>query len=416
MRLRPLRTGAGVGLALALALAGAAGCGKKAGEDAKSGGGTGKTPAASGATVAKVGGKSIHAGDVDAMLGRMPQHRQRDYDGARGKLRLIEQMVDRELMLKAAGDAGLERDPDIAKQLQDFKENMMLQAYQRKLVEALPKPTPAQLQAYYDSHQAEFMTPARINASWIKCATAAEAAKARRRIVERGEDFGAVARIVSTDKTTAPDGGLLGYFNPTGYIRAIPPDKRQEFVDKVFVLEAGDVSDVFPFDGGFAFVKVNEKTTERQEPFEKVQDRIQARLAPVFSDSLMQSELDRLRGKYKPQILFDANKELDDKSADDLMRMATEATDPRDKIEYYRALVKKYPTYERADEAQFMIGFVYSEELRDFELAKQEYDLLLKNYPNSDVKESALYMLQNMGHGGSLPSDESHQAPAPGHP
>jgi len=410
MRLRDVRTGAGICLALALL----AGCGKKSSDNAKNGSGAaGKAPGTASETVAKVGGKAIRGSDVDAMMSRMPQHRQRDYDGARGKLRLIEQMVDRELLLKAANDAGLERDPEIAKQLQDFKDNMVLQAYQRNLVESLPKPTPEQLQAYYDSHQQEFVAPARLNASWIKCATMADAVKAWRRVVERGEAFDSIARQVSIDKATAADGGLLGYFNPIGYIRAIPPDQRQGFVDRVFPLEAGDVSEVFPFDGGFAFVKVHEKTTERQEPFEKVQERIQARLSPTFTDSLLQGELGRLRTKYKPQILFDASKDLDNKSAEDLMRMATEATIPRDKIEYYRALVKKYPTYERADEAQFMIGFVYSEELRDFELAKQEYELLLKNYPNSDVKESALYMLQNMGQGGSLPGETSHQAPAP---
>lgn len=413
MRSRDLRTGLGICLALALA----AGCGKKAPETA--GGGAGdaaKAPVGTNEVLAKVGSKAIRDADVEAMLARIPQHRQRDYDGARGKLRLLEQMVDRELMLKAGNDAGLERDPELAKQLQDFKENMVLQAYQRNLVESLPKPTPEQLQAYYDSHLTEFVTQSRVNAGWIKCATMAEAVKARRRVVERGEGFDAVARAVSIDKTTAADGGLLGYFNPIGYIRAIPADKHQDFVDKVFPLEAGDVSEVFPFDGAFVFVKVYEKTTERQEPFEKVKDRIQARLTPTFSDSLLQSEIARLRTKYKPQILFDASKDLENKSADDLMRLATEATNPRDKIEYYRALVKKYPTYERADEAQFMVGFVYSEELHDFELAKQEYELLLKNYPNSDVKESALYMLQNMGRGGSLPTESVPQTSPPAVP
>lgn len=411
MRSRSMRIGLGIGLALALA----AGCGKKSPDNAKDGtAAAGKTAADGKAVLAKVGGKPIRAADYDAMMARIPQHRQRDYDGARGKLRLLEQMVDRELMLKAATDAGLERDPEIARQLQDFKDNMVLQAYQRQLVESLPKPTPEQLQEYYDTHQREFVTQARINASWIKCATMAEAVKARRRVVERAEGFDKVAREVSIDKITAADGGLIGYFNPTGYVRAIPPEKHQEFVDRVFQLEAGDVSEPFAFDGGFAVVRVHEKTTERQEPFDKVKDRIQARLTPTFSDSLMQAELARLRTKYKPEILYDANKDLENKSADDLMRMATEAADPRDKIEYYRALVKKYPTYERADEAQFMIGFVYSEELRDFDLAKQEYELLLKNYPNSEVKESALYMLQNMGRGGSLPSETSQEAPPPG--
>src|SRR5262249_26859626 len=166
--------------------------------------------------VAKVAGKNILEQEVDDQLEQLAQRRQRDYEGARGKARLIGQLVDRELMLKAAADQGLDRDPDITKQLESFKSGLVLQAYQRKLIDALPKPTDQQLQEYYDKHTTDFTTPARINASWIKCKTKADADKARHRVVERGEDFGNVARQMSKDSTTTPDGGLIGYFNPTG--------------------------------------------------------------------------------------------------------------------------------------------------------------------------------------------------------
>src|SRR5262249_2005055 len=160
---------------------------------------------------------------------------------------------------RAAIDDGLDHDPELAKQLEDLKSNLMMQAYERRLVDGLAKPTDAQLEDYYNKHLKEFTMPARLNASWIRCNTPADAQEARRRIVERGENFGKVAQQVSVDKTTAQDGGLLGYFNPTGYVRGIPPEKRQEFVDKAFALEAADVSPVFEFDGAFCFVKVHEK-------------------------------------------------------------------------------------------------------------------------------------------------------------
>jgi peptidyl-prolyl cis-trans isomerase C len=393
MQTRQMRTGWGVGSVLGLALVLAAGCSKEPGSDANKPKSTvNSTP------VARVAGKTISEQDVDDTMKQIPQHLQRDYDGARGKLRLIGQLVDRELMVKAAGDAGMDRDPQITKQVEDFRRGLMMQQYQKQLVDGLPKPTDSQIDEYYTKHPQEFVTPARENASWIKCASKVEAEKARRRIVDRGEDFGKVAREVTTDKATQADGGLLGYFNPTGYIRGIPNDKRQEFADRVFALEAGDVSDVFPFDGAWVFVKIHEKTTERQQPLEKARDQIRIRLTPTFTDSLLQTELVRLRTKYKPQILFDADKEMENKSADELLKLATEAANPRDKIEYYRGLVKKYPTHPRADEAQFMIGFVYSEDLHDYESAKREFELTLKNYPKSDVVESTHYMLDNLGH------------------
>src|SRR5262249_49020959 len=118
--------------------------------------------------VAKVAGKSILEQDVDDQLEQLAQRRQRDYDGARGKVRLIEQLVDRELMLKAAADAGLDRGPDIEKQIESFKAGLVLQAYQRKLIDALPKPTDEQLEKDYNEHTKDYTTPARLNASWSK--------------------------------------------------------------------------------------------------------------------------------------------------------------------------------------------------------------------------------------------------------
>lgn len=404
MRVRSIR----VGVALALGMVFVAACGRKPGEA--------PADAQKSKPLARVGGRTVTQQDVDRALEQIPLSQKHDYEGTRGTLRLIQLLVDRELMLRAAGDRGLDRDPEFMRQMQQFRDGLLLQRYQRHLVDALPKPTAAEIRKYYDEHPQEFTTQARVNASWIKCATKAEAERARHRVVERGESFADVARAVSIDAETRPDGGLLGYFNPIGYIRSIGADKP-EFAARAFELEADDVGPVFAWDRGWAFIKVHERTSERLEPFERAEERIRARISPTFSDSLLQGDLAQLRAKYKPKILFDADAELAGKSADELMRLATEATHARDKIDYYRALLEKYPTYARADEAQFMIGFTFSEELKDYDSAKREYEAVVQKYPASDIKESALYMLQHMGTGGTLPDFEppaaGARAPAP---
>jgi peptidyl-prolyl cis-trans isomerase C len=398
MRVRNKR----IGVALAVGLTFVAACSREPSEP------TGD--AAKDKPLARVGNKTITQGDVDRTLEQIPLSQKREYEGTRGTLRLVNLLVDRQLMLRAAEDRGLDRDPEMQRQLQGFREGLLLQAYQRQLVEALPKPTDADVRKYYDEHLREFTSPARVNASWIKCATKAEAERARHRIVERGEDFGKVAREVSIDAETRPDGGLLGYFNEEGYIRSIGPDKP-EFARHAFELEPDDVGPVFEWDGGWAFIRVHERTSERVEPFERAEERIRGRIGPQYSDSLLQADLAELRKKYPSKVLFDADRELEGKSAEELMRLATEAAHPRDKIDYYRALLEKYPTYERADEAQFMIGFTLSEELKDLDAARPEYQKVIDKYPNSDIKQSALYMLQHMGTGSPMPDFE---APASG--
>jgi peptidyl-prolyl cis-trans isomerase C len=380
-----------IGLTLALAAAVAAGC-REGGKPAPGAGATGSDPA-----VARVGSKTLHESDVADVLTQVPQQRQSEFSTGRGKLRLIQSMVDRELMVRAATDAKLDRDPTVVKQLEQIRSGLLVQAYQKQMVDALPKPTEEQLRKYYDEHPQEFIVQARVNASWIVCNTKAAADRARQRVVVRGEDFGKVAAEASVDQATAKDGGLLGYFNPVGYVRGI--GNRPEFAPHAFALEAGDVGEVFPWDGKWAFIKVHEKNTERADSYERAKERIQGRLTPTLTDSLVQSNLATLRQKYKVDILFDASSELKDKSAEDIMRLATEAPNPQDKVEYYQALLERFPKYERADEAQFMIGFVYSEELQDFAKAKPAYEKVISNYPGSSIAESARYMLQNMGHG-----------------
>jgi EpsD family peptidyl-prolyl cis-trans isomerase len=403
MRLRSERAGIVLGLALVLGSA----CSKG---DKQAPGKPGALAPGKQEVLARVAGKPIRQQDVDDARSILPEYRQKEFEGARGTLRLLNSLVDRELVLKAAAEQGLERDPEIARQLDNLRTSVLIQAYQKKLVESQPKPTDPQIREYYDQHTQEFVIPARVNASWIKTKTRADAEKARRRIVERGDNFATVAREVSTDAATNKDGGLLGYFNPTGYIRSVGADTA--FARQAFALEAGDVGPVFPYQDAWAFIKVHEKTTERTEPFERAQERIKSRLTPSYSDSLMQRNLASLRDKYKVQVLYDIDKQLEGKSAEELMRLATETQDPTDKIEYYRALLRKYPTYERADEAQFMIGFVFSEDLHDFEKAKPEYQKVLDNYPASSLRESVQYMLQNMGHG-ALPNFEEPSTPAP---
>jgi peptidyl-prolyl cis-trans isomerase C len=381
----------GAWLAAALGLVLVSGCGKRE----QAGGPAGKEDA----VVARVGDREIRQSELDRIIESMPSHQRGEFSGARGRVRLLEQMVNRELLRQAAEDQKLDQQPELRRQLDDYRTALLVQAYQQKLMETMPKPDEAQVRAYFDSHPEEFTIPARINASWIKCRTKADCERARRRIVEGGEHFGTVAKEVTIDDETRDDGGLLGYFNPVGYIRSIGAGRAAEFAPHAFDLEVGDVGPVFQWDDSWAFIKVHEKSSERAEPFDTARERIEARLQPALSDSVMGAQLAELRQRYRVESFIDLDKELEGKSAEELMRLATEANDPNDKIEYYRVLLRKYPQYERADEAQFMIAFVLSEELQDFEAARPEYQKVIDTYPQSDIRESAHYMLQNMGRG-----------------
>jgi TolA-binding protein len=68
----------------------------------------------------------------------------------------------------------------------------------------------------------------------------------------------------------------------------------------------------------------------------------------------------------------------------------------------YERILKLYPESSYSYKAQFLIGFVYSENLKDYDKAKEVYEKVIEKYPDCDLADDAKFMLESMG-GGSLP-------------
>ncbi len=66
-------------------------------------------------------------------------------------------------------------------------------------------------------------------------------------------------------------------------------------------------------------------------------------------------------------------------------------------IKTYEEILKLYPDSPRAYKAQFLIGFVYSENLKDYEKAREVYKKVIEKYPDCDLADDAQYMLKTMG-------------------
>ena len=65
-------------------------------------------------------------------------------------------------------------------------------------------------------------------------------------------------------------------------------------------------------------------------------------------------------------------------------------TSPGDAIPMYKKIVKNAPEWEHSDEALFNIASI-KEELGEYSSAKDSYDQLLQNYPDSELADSAAF-------------------------
>jgi EpsD family peptidyl-prolyl cis-trans isomerase len=130
---------ASVAVAMSLLIAG---CGAKKGEKVAT------------QTAARVNKEEITVHQINFVL--QQQRALAPEQAASASKVVLERLVDQELALQKAGDLKLDRDPRVVQQLEAARREIIARAYAEKVATGAPKPTPAEVQAYYDAHPALF--------------------------------------------------------------------------------------------------------------------------------------------------------------------------------------------------------------------------------------------------------------------
>jgi outer membrane protein assembly factor BamD (BamD/ComL family) len=73
-------------------------------------------------------------------------------------------------------------------------------------------------------------------------------------------------------------------------------------------------------------------------------------------------------------------------------------------IKIYEEILKLYPESRYSCKAQFLIGFVYSENLKNYGKAKEIFAEVIEKYPDCDLTDDARFMLESIG-SDSLPKN-----------
>jgi peptidyl-prolyl cis-trans isomerase D len=142
---------------------------------------------------------------------------------------------------------------------------------------------PADVQRYYNDNIQQYQTPEQVRASHILLETAgkndADVKKRAEEIlkqVKSGADFAELAKKVSEDKGSAPNGGDLDYFSRG---RMVP-----EFEQAAFSMQPGQISDLVKSQFGYHIIKVVDKKPGSTRTLEEVRPQIQQQLAMETAD------------------------------------------------------------------------------------------------------------------------------------
>lgn len=342
---------------------------------------------------ARVGDYKITEEAANRRFEELPEAQRKEFKGPEGKAKFVERLIEEQLLYQAALDAKLDKSEEMKERLRWMTTNVLVAEYFNKEIGGKVAVNPADVEKYYREHTDEFRQAPVLRAQYLFTADSLKAVAWRKRLLA-GENMTNMARKESEDKSTSPDGGDLGYFNPGGYIKGI--GFSDAFSKAVANLAAGAFSEVIRLENGFAVARINEKNPEKMKTLDEARSEIESKLQAQAAQARYEQEVARLKQKYQSENYVRERLDKTKRTPAELWEMAQMESDARDRIQYYRDIVNQYPTDASAPKALFMIGFTYAEDLRDFVQARRTFDELIRKYPDNEIVESARWMMDNM--------------------
>lgn len=291
--------------------------------------------------VAVVNGTVISQAELDSAMARFEKQRNAAEKSNNPeelkelKKRVLQAMIDRELLLQEARKAGIKvEDAELDAQISNMKKRFgsemkfgqMLEKWQfteaqyrdnlknemitRKYLDqqlgAKTDVSQEEVKAFYDTNREAFKTPEEIRASHILVkvepnSSAEDKNKAREKMVviqervKKGEDFAAVAKEVS-DCPSKEQGGDLDFFSKGSMVGP--------FEDAAFALNVGAVSDIVQTEFGYHLIKVTDKRSESMREFDQVKGPIEQHLKQQRLGQQRNKYMEELRAKAKIEIFL----------------------------------------------------------------------------------------------------------------
>jgi peptidyl-prolyl cis-trans isomerase C len=254
-----------------------------------------------GKIVAQVGDRKITVDDLEeeykqasrlVIQGRSELDRRKD---------ALDQLIRDQIVILGAYKEGLNNEVENDTNVQKQKNQILLTELYKKEILAKSKVSESEIKDQYEKMKEE------IHAMHILVETEAQADSIYQKLKE-GADFAQLAKEKSIDPSAQKNGGDLGFF---GWGKMLP-----EFQEVAFKLKDGEISRPVKTMYGWHIIKLVERRTAEQPPFEKAKDMIRAQLERDRSQKRVREYFDELKKKI--------NFKLNEKALDLLMSKKTE--------------------------------------------------------------------------------------------
>ncbi len=205
------------------------------------------------------------------------------------KEKLIEELIQRELLVQDATQKQLDKSPELIAQLDTAKKSLLTQADLQDFIKANPV-TDAEIKAEYDSKIAA-EKGIEFKARHILVKTETEAKKLITEL-DKGADFGKLANKNSLDAKESQNGGDLGWFSAA---QMVAP-----FSEAVAALEKGKYTKA-PVKTQFGFHVILKEDSRPLTP--PALEAVKEQLTPYLQRKKVQDMIENLRKQAKVEIL-----------------------------------------------------------------------------------------------------------------
>lgn len=313
--------------------------------------------------VARIGSRIITMEELESELQRIPPYQRAPFETLQGRQLLLNHIIERELLLAAAIDEGLESDSAVQAQVamagemvENVRERAMTQAfYQRHVIEAVEVPD-SMVQAYYQENlESRFRRQASAQISHILVSTPGALDEAVA-MLDGGTPFDSVAAALSEHAVTRNQGGRMGTVEQNGSIPYIGTDEALA----AMLLEAGEGQVVGPVETalGTHLFLVGELTEEGYIPLDEARESIESVLKPALVNEYFKNELiPELHERYDVQVFDEPDAQV--------LATVGDSTITREEIESAIASIPYYQreAYDTVEGRQILLGSLIEQEL-----------------------------------------------------
>lgn len=221
----------------------------------------------------------ISLATLNAEIAALSEHKQKGYRSKAGKLIFLEDLINQKLMLLAAAEAGFDKDEVFLKKGDDYKHQLMVERLTEVEVDEKIDITEEALRQYYEENKDTYVDEEKVRATCITVFDK-ELAQTTLEEIQAGKDILDAAKELGEKGVLTGPGSNLGDLGDTGFFTQDISARAQAFVDAVFAMEVGEMTDaVFEQeveeDTYYMIFRKEEHQPERQQTFEEVKPRLE---------------------------------------------------------------------------------------------------------------------------------------------